>query len=85
MGISSLIIGILTSISVCISLIPLLNILNCISLPLGLIGLILGIAAIVSHHAKNGIAIAGIILNGIALLVGTTRVVISLVTTGGII
>ena len=85
MGIASLIIGILSLLGVCISLIPFLNVLNCFGLPLGLLGLILGIAALISKRGSNGMAITGIILNSLAILVGVIRFVISLLTTGGII
>jgi hypothetical protein len=85
MGITSLIIGILSSMGVCISLIPLLNFLNCIGLPLGLFGVILGVAALVSHHGSKGLAISGIVLNCLAILVGIVRFAISLITTGGLV
>jgi hypothetical protein len=88
MGITSLILGILSLMGVCISLIPLLNILNCITLPMALIGLILGIADVVRKKGQpkgKGAAIAGLTLNGLALLIGIIRVVISLITTGGIV
>jgi hypothetical protein len=85
MGIASLIIGIFSILGVCLSLIPLLNLLNCAGLPLGLLGLILGIAALVSGRGSKGLAIAGVTLNGFAFLVGIVRFIISLVTTGGIV
>jgi len=88
MGTTSLILGILSLMGVCISLIPLLNILNCITLPMALIGLILGIADMVRKKDQpkgKGAAIAGLTLNGLALLIGIIRVVISLLTTGGIV
>jgi len=66
-------------------LIPFLNVLNCIGLPLGLLGVIFGIAGLVSKKARKGLAITGVILNGLAILVGVIRFVISLLTTGGII
>lgn len=85
MGIVSIIIGVLSVIGVCVSLIPLLNVLNCVGLPLGLLGAILGIAALVSRRGSKGLAIAGITLNSVAILVGVVRFVISLITTGGIV
>ena len=85
MGIASLVIGILSILGVCTSLIPFLNVLNCVGLPLGLLGAILGIAALFSKAGSKGIAIAGITLNSLAILVGAIRFVISLITTGGII
>jgi len=85
MGITSLVIGILSILGVCISLIPFLNVLNCVGLPLGLLGAILGIAALISKRGSKGVAIAGITLSSLAILVGAIRFVISLLTTGGII
>ncbi|MFH2039162.1 MAG: hypothetical protein ABIJ65_06975 [Chloroflexota bacterium] len=85
MGITSLVIGILSILGVCISLIPFLNVLNCVGLPLGLLGAILGIAALISKRGSKGMAIAGITLSSLAILVGAIRFVISLLTTGGII
>ena len=86
MGIVSLILGILSFIGVCISLIPLLNILNCITLPIALIGTILGLEDLrKKDNGRKGVAITGLILCGLALLVGGTRAIISLLTTGGIL
>ena len=86
MGITSLILGILSFTGVCVSLIPLLNILNCITLPIALIGAILGLADLISSKdERNGAAVGGLILCGLALLVGGARAIISLLTTGGIV
>jgi hypothetical protein len=85
MGIASFIVGILSILGVCISLIPFLNVLNCVGLPLGLLGVILGIVGVVSKNESKGWAITGIVLNSLAILVGVVRFVISLVTTGGIL
>jgi hypothetical protein len=89
MGIASFILGLLSLTGVCITLIPLLNLLNCLNLPVAVVGLILGIVE-ASRPASNqggsrGLAIAGIIINGIAFLAGLVRFVISLVTTAGIV
>jgi hypothetical protein len=78
MGITSLIIGILSMLGVCISLIPFLNILNCVGLPLGLIGAIFGIAALVSNRGSKGLAISGIVLNGLAILIGASSPLVGL-------
>ncbi len=85
MGIASLILGILTLSGVCVSLVPLLNILNCITLPVALIGAILGLADLLNKDERKGAAIAGLILCCLALLIGGVRAVISLMTTGGIV
>lgn len=85
MGIVSLILGIL-SFGVCVSLIPLLNILNCITLLLALIDSILGLADLIGKQDdRNGVAIGELILCGLALLFGGARMVIGLITTGGFI
>ena len=85
MGVISLILGILSLTGVCVSLIPLLNILNCITLPAALIGAILGLADLLNKDDRKGAAIAGMILCGLALLVGGARAIISLLTTGGVV
>ena len=85
MGIASLLLGILSFTGVCISLVPLLNVINCFTLPVALIGGIFGLADLLKNNARKGAAIAGSILCSLALLVGGARVVISLITTGGIL
>mgnify|MGYP006288373223 CR=1 FL=1 len=85
MGILSLILGMLSFTGVCISLVPLLNILNCITLPVAMIGAIFGLADLLNKDDRKGAAIGGMILCGLALLVGGARAIISLVTTGGIV
>jgi hypothetical protein len=88
MGITSLILGILSLSGVCVSLIPLLNVLNCITLPVALIGAVLGLVDVIRQKPVgqgNAAGAAGLALSLIALLVGGTRAVISLVTTGGIV
>ena len=88
MGITSLILGILSISGVCISLIPLLNILNCGTLPLALLGAILGLVDLLRpkpEGAGRGAAIAGFVLCLLALIIGGTRFVISLFSTGGVL
>ncbi len=85
MGIASLILGLLSFLGVCVSLIPLLNILNCFTLPLALIGAILGLADLLNKDDDKGAAVAGMIMCCLALLIGGVRAVISLMTTGGIV
>jgi hypothetical protein len=87
-GCASLILGILGLGGVLIALIPLLNLLNCIVLPIALLGLILGLAELVSYRAPGegrGAAIFGLLLNGLALLIGMVRFLVSFLTTGGIV
>ena len=85
MGTVSLIFGILSLLGVCVSLIPLLNILNCITLPVALIGMIFGLADLINKEENKGTAIAGMILCGLSLLIGGVRAVISLLASGGLV
>ncbi len=88
MAIASLLLGILSLLGVCLALVPLLNVVNCIMLPLALFGLILGIAAWMKQsdeEERDKAAMIGIVLNSLALLVGIVRMLASLLTTGGIL
>lgn len=76
MGIVSFILGILSISGVCLSFIPLLNLANCLTLPVALIGAILGIAGSIRQKGR-GLAITGVVLNGAALLIGAIRMTIS--------
>lgn len=76
MGILSLVLGILSASGVCLSFLPLLNLVNCISLPIALLGVISGLVGLFRPKGR-GLAIAGLTLNSLALLVGVGRVVIS--------
>ncbi|MEW5827250.1 MAG: hypothetical protein AB1846_00055 [Chloroflexota bacterium] len=88
MGIASFVIGILSSSGVCLSLIPLLNVVNCVSLPFALIGFVLGLVDLLRPNPQNqgrAMAAIGLTLNLLALIVGGIRFLISLFTTGGIV
>ena len=88
MGLASALLGILAFLGMCVALVPLLNVVNCVTLPLALFGLILGVAALIrggEEEERDGAAIWGVVLNGLALLVGGARMIISLLTTGGIL
>ena len=88
MGIASLVLGIIATTGVCISFIPLLNLLNCVTLPLALFGAIFGLVDLLREKEpgqNRNLAVAGLVLSVLALIVGGVRVVISLVTTGGIV
>lgn len=88
MGIASLVIGILSVLGVCVALIPLLNLLNCITLPFAFVGAALGFVDILrprEYGPGRGFGVAGLILNLTALGVGGLRFAISLFTTGGIL
>ena len=88
MDIASLVFGVLATTGVCVSLVPLLNVANCVSLPAALFGLIFGLGGVLRQaQPERGkrLAVAGLVLSGLALLVGGARFVISLLTTGGIL
>jgi hypothetical protein len=88
MGCASLILGFISLGGVLIGLVPLLNVLNCIVLPVALVGAILGLVDLVRVRRPGepkGQATFGLVLNGLALLIGTVRFFISLLTTGGIV
>ncbi|MEE1061454.1 MAG: DUF4190 domain-containing protein [Ruminococcus sp.] len=59
LGIASLVLGIVSIVTFC---------LCCVSLPLSITGLILGIISKVKKKENNGIAIAGIIVSAVALV-----------------
>jgi hypothetical protein len=86
MGCASLIIGVLSLVGVLVALIPLLNFLNCIILPTAMLGAALALAELVSYREPNqgkGAAIFGLLINGLALLIGLARFLTSFFTTGG--
>ena len=88
MGIASLVIGILTFLGMCISLVPFLNLLNCFTLPLALLGVIVGLIDLLSERRAGDTrawALAGIALNLVVLLGAGIRFLISFFSTGGIL
>jgi hypothetical protein len=88
MGCASLFLGVLSIIGTGVGLLPLANFLNCINLPVALVGASLALVDLARQKApgeSRGPAVAGLVLNGLALLIGTTRFLISLFTTGGIV
>jgi hypothetical protein len=87
-GCASVLLGIIGLGGVIIALIPLLNLLNCIALPIAILGAILGLAELISYRAPGegrGAAVMGLVINGIAVLIGLVRFLVSLFTTGGIV
>lgn len=83
MKVASLIIGILVILVMFLSLIPFLGSLNWINVSFAFLGLILGIAGILTSKKEQskGAGITGIVLCSIAILVGIFRLVIG----GGVI
>lgn len=88
MGTTSFILGIFALGGVCVALIPLLNVLNCLALPLALFGTVFGLVDVLRADRpgqSKTLGIAGLVMNLLALGVGLTRFVISLLASGGII
>jgi len=87
-AIASFALGLLALSGTCVALVPLLNVVNCFALPAALFGVILGVADLMRTQEgedRDGLAVAGVVLGGLVLLVGGTRMLISLMTTGGIL
>jgi uncharacterized membrane protein len=88
MGVASLVLGILAAMGVCVSFVPLLNVLNCFTLPVALFGAILGLVDLLRQRAASeskSVAIAGFVISLFVLVIGGVRFAISLATTGGIV
>ena len=61
MGIASLVIGILAAIMACVGLIPFLNLLNCLTMPMAALGSLFGIPDVASYEYPGQSRAAGII------------------------
>jgi hypothetical protein len=88
MGIASLIIGILAAIMACVGLTPFLNLLNCLTMPLALLGGVFGLADIASYkYPGQGKAagVIGLLLCILAFLTALVRFIIGLIFGAGII
>ena len=79
MGIASLIIGLLSILGMAIGIIPLLGWFNWLNIPFAFIGLVLGAVSIAL--SRNSYGLAGVIMCGFAIVVGTFRLAIG----GGIL
>jgi hypothetical protein len=90
MAIASLIFGIISLMGTCLALLPLVQILNyCINLPLAVFGALLGTGHLVRNRGNRddshrGVAIAGLVLNVIALVLAVARIVLSVVFGFGV-
>ena len=73
---TSLVLGILVIIGMFVALVPFLGWMNWGVIPVAIIGLIISIAATATAKEKRDPAIAGIILCGIAVLVGGFRLIL---------
>jgi len=82
MGIASFIIGLLTILGACVNLIPGLSWANCILGPVALVGAILGLVSLFSHHENKVFGGIGLALNIIALAVAIIRIILSFAAGG---
>ncbi|MUV13267.1 hypothetical protein [Noviluteimonas gilva] len=74
MGLISLIWGIVAALFMCIALIPLVGWANWLVIPFAAIGAVIGaIGVMLSSKGGNGRAKAGLILNGIVVVVAVIR------------
>jgi hypothetical protein len=79
LGIAAFIIGLLSILGMAIGFIPLLGWFNWLNIPFAIIGLALGIVSIARF--KNSYGLAGLIMCGLAIIVGVFRLAIG----GGIL
>ncbi|MGO4551046.1 hypothetical protein AB4059_08080 [Lysobacter sp. 2RAF19] len=74
MGLISLVWGIFALLFMCIALIPLIGIANWLVIPFAAVGAVIGaIGVMLSGKGGNGRAKAGLILNGIVIVVAVIR------------
>ncbi len=74
MQILSLVWGVVAFLGMLVGFLPCLGALNWLNIPFAGIGLILSIVAVAnSRNNNNGTAIAGLVCNGIAILIGLIR------------
>lgn len=80
MQILSLVWGILAILGLGVAFVPCLGSLNWLNIPFAIVGLIIGIAA-KAQPGNSGAAMAGIVLNAIAIGLGVLRLIVG----GGIL
>ena len=82
MQIVSLVWGILSVLGLGVAFIPCLGSLNWLNIPFAMVGLVISIiAASKAPRGQNGAAIAGIVLNALAILFGGIRLMLG----GGVV
>jgi hypothetical protein len=82
MQILSLVWGILAFLGMIVGFLPCLGAINWLNIPFAGVGLIISIAALAtSKTPNNGAAIAGLLCNGIAIIIGVIRLTLG----GGIL
>ncbi len=78
----SLVLGILTILGMLFATIPCLGAFNWLNIPLAIVGLIVGVVAYTKKdETPKGNAVAGIVMCGIAIVIGSIRLILG----GGII
>ena len=80
----ALIWGIVSFVGFCIALLPCVGWLNWVTIPFAMIGVVLGLVALARagrERQPQGPAIAGLVLSGTAVLLGTVRLMLG----GGIL
>ena len=78
----SLVLGILTILGMLFGAIPCLGAINWLNIPLAIVGLIVGVVAYTKKdETPKGNAVAGIVMCGIAIVIGSIRLILG----GGII
>lgn len=77
----SLVWGILAILGLGIAFVPCLGSLNWLNIPFAVVGLIIGFAARSQRPGHGGAAVAGIVLNAVAIILGFIRLAIG----GGIL
>ncbi len=77
MQIISLVIGILSMLGFLVGIIPCLGSLNWLNIPFALVGLIIGIMAMIkAPQGRSAAAIIGVVLCAIAIVIGALRLMV---------
>lgn len=78
MSMLALVWGILAATGTFVALVPCLGWLNWVAIPFSFLGVILGVAALVTAKPQDGkgAAIAGVVLSAVALVVGGIRLIL---------
>lgn len=74
MAIASIIIGVVSAVAIIVAFLPFLGFLHWFVVPLSVIGFILGLTGW-SRNKKNSIAIGGMVMCGLAIVLGTVKLV----------
>ena len=88
MGVTSLVIGILAAIMACVGLIPFLNLLNCLTMPLAALGGLFGLLDVAGYKypgQSRAAGIIGLLLCILAFLTALARFIIGLIFGAGIV